>query len=390
MPSLPATGIRGYFVDKSGRRRIDLRYVDNKGKPQRYKETFPPGTPARAAETRAREVLAESILGTLLKRGDTVTLTLEQAFDAYLEWVKTNRPKAYRNRKSIVAVWNDTVGNVAIDRLGPELLEAYKAKRLAAKAAPATVNRGLAMVKHMARLAARAGWSWMTREQAAMIRDVGMLKEPPGRQRPIAPKELEAIFEAFSRTDSRFARRVVVASLLTGCREGELLDLRASEVDFRRKRLDLSRTKQGRRHEIVITAPLATLLREALDDEKRKADSPYVFVNRFGRPYTVSGFSKHFAHVADRAECPDITFHDLRRHVGTTLINAGERLEVVSRLLGHSNVAVTQRSYAHLTTEATRAAFERLAVAPGIPPTAKITARSKPKKAARSHTTAVS
>jgi integrase len=86
----------------------------------------------------------------------------------------------------------------------------------------------------------------------------------------------------------------------------------------------------------------------------------------------VDGFSKQFAKVADRAKVPDVTFHDLRRHVGTLLINGGERLEVVSKLLGHSTVAVTQRSYAHLATEATRAAFSALAlaapVAPALPP----------------------
>ncbi len=70
-----------------------------------------------------------------------------------------------------------------------------------------------------------------------------------------------------------------------------------------------------------------------------------------------------------RAGVPDITFHDLRRHVGTLLINEGERLEVVSKLLGHSTVAVTQRSYAHLATDATRAAFGKLAeFAPALPP----------------------
>src|SRR5690606_7907626 len=71
--------------------------------------------------------------------------------------------------------------------------------------------------------------------------------------------------------------------------------------------------------------------------------------------------------VADRAGVPDVTFHDLRRHVGTQLINAGERLEVVSKLLGHQTVAVTQRSYAHLATAATASAFERLAVAFSLP-----------------------
>jgi integrase len=378
MPLRSKTGIRGLYTDADGRRRIDLRWTDSAGRPQRHKEVFPPGTPKRAAEERARQVLAAAITGTLVPRGAEGPETLGEAFDDYLKWVATNRPKAHAQRKSIKAVWLKTVGDVPIARLDAALLETYKARRQAAKAAPATVNKGLRTVKHMAGVAARAGWPWMDRERAAVLREVGMLKEPPGRQRPIRPAELTAILAEFKRVDSRFARRVVQAALLTGCRLGEILALVTGDVDLRRKVIDLSRTKQNRNHQIVITPPLAAVLKEALAEEKRKGGA--VFVNRTGRAYTVDGFSKHFANVADRAGVPDITFHDLRRHVGTLLINEGERLEVVSKLLGHSTIAVTQRSYAHLATDATRAAFSRLAeFAPALPPASKAVAPKRSK-----------
>ncbi|HEX3852188.1 MAG TPA: site-specific integrase [Polyangiaceae bacterium] len=309
-----------------------------------------------------------ALAGTLVKRGsDPTAVKLSQAFNQYLEWVETNRPKAHKQRKSIVKVWLATVGDVPINHLDGALVEKYKSKRLAAKStAPATINKGMMIVKHMAGVAARSGWGWMDRERAAIIREVGTLREPPGRQRPIKPAELAAILAAFQRVDSRFARRVVQAALLTGCRLGELLALGSGDVDLKRKVIDLSKTKQNRNHQIVVTPPLTTVLKEALAEPKRIGAA--VFVNSKGAAYTVDGFSKHFARVADRAKVPDITFHDLRRHVGTLLINEGERLEVVSKLLGHSNVAVTQRSYAHLSTDATRAAFGRLAFAlPSVP-----------------------
>ena len=40
--------------------------------------------------------------------------------------------------------------------------------------------------------------------------------------------------------------------------------------------------------------------------------------------------------------------HTLRRTFGSHLLNAGLRLEVVSRLLGHSSTAITERAYAQL------------------------------------------
>ena len=43
-----------------------------------------------------------------------------------------------------------------------------------------------------------------------------------------------------------------------------------------------------------------------------------------------------------------VTPHTLRRTFGSDLLNRGLRLEVVSRLLGHSSTVVTERAYAQL------------------------------------------
>jgi integrase/recombinase XerD len=40
--------------------------------------------------------------------------------------------------------------------------------------------------------------------------------------------------------------------------------------------------------------------------------------------------------------------HTLRRTFGSHLLNEGMRLETVSKLLGHSDVRVTQKAYAQL------------------------------------------
>lgn len=369
MPRASKSGIRGLYVDSTGRRRIDLRYADSDGKPHRYKEVIPNGTPKRAAEKRAQEILAEAITGTLTKRRGPNATTLSDAFDQYLRWVRVNRPKSYRSRKSIAAVWIEAIGSPSVQQLGSGLLEQYKTNRLQAEAAPATVNRGLAMVKHMVGLAVRSNWEWMTRTRATEIGEVSMLVEPPGRQRPIKSAELDALFATFQRKDSRFARRVVAASLLTGCRLGEILGLKESDLNLQRGFIDLSRTKQNRAHQIVISEPMQNLLTEALADRGQEHGG-HVFTSSRGTRYTVSGFSRHFARVAKRSGIPDATYHDLRRHAATFLVNSGERIEVVSKLLGHSTVTATQRSYAHLATESTKAAFEALArVAPALPST---------------------
>ena len=56
---------------------------------------------------------------------------------------------------------------------------------------------------------------------------------------------------------------------------------------------------------------------------------------------------------------PAVTFHDLRRSCGTLIIEAGVDLYVVSKILGHSSVGVTQARYAHLQTEQMREGMKK-------------------------------
>jgi integrase len=53
-------------------------------------------------------------------------------------------------------------------------------------------------------------------------------------------------------------------------------------------------------------------------------------------------------HLA-RLGLPHQRFHDLRHAFATLLIESGEDLGVVSRILGHADLATTADAYAHLT-----------------------------------------
>ena len=45
---------------------------------------------------------------------------------------------------------------------------------------------------------------------------------------------------------------------------------------------------------------------------------------------------------------PRAVFHDLRRSYGSLLLNAGANAEVTQELLGHADMRMTRRVYAHL------------------------------------------
>lgn len=62
-----------------------------------------------------------------------------------------------------------------------------------------------------------------------------------------------------------------------------------------------------------------------------------------------------------RAGLRDVTFHDLRRANATALVAEGVNLKTAQTRLGHSDPRLTLAVYAQATTEADRAAAERLA-----------------------------
>jgi integrase len=59
--------------------------------------------------------------------------------------------------------------------------------------------------------------------------------------------------------------------------------------------------------------------------------------------------TKAFQRTLERAGLPHQRFHDLRHARATLLLEDGEDLAVVSRILGHSQIATTADVYAHLT-----------------------------------------
>jgi integrase len=59
--------------------------------------------------------------------------------------------------------------------------------------------------------------------------------------------------------------------------------------------------------------------------------------------------TKAFQRILERAGLPRQRFHDLRHARATLLLEDREELGVVSRILGHSQIATTADVYAHLT-----------------------------------------
>lgn len=363
---------------------IDLQWlrIDESGRmvPERYFETLPDGTKAEAARKRAREILDATTRGTF-KPDAPAPVKLHSALDVYLTWAKVNRPKSNRARESIARALRAHLTDLPLDELAPWHVEKYKAARREA-VGPATVNREVAMLKHLAGLAAAGTLEGvrMDRLAAASVRAVKMLREPPGRVRSLTPNEERRLLAAMDDD----LRPIVLVADATGMRRGEVARLRAHQVDLDAAEIVLTVTKSNKPRRVPISDTIAPVLAAAVErvnvERRARPDAPgYLFPSRRGRPYSLDAISRAFSRAVDAAGIEDLRFHDLRHDAATKMRRSGHGLDVIAKVLGHADVSTSAR-YAHVEPALVRAAVAD--VRPMALPTAAELAEARAKQAA--------
>lgn len=149
----------------------------------------------------------------------------------------------------------------------------------------------------------------------------------------------------------------------TGLRVGEATSLRVSDVDLTAGTIRVRRSKSDAGLRTIPIAPeLEVELRRWLDTLKHRglyrSDAP-LLATCHGTPMASQFVWRVVKRVGERAEVK-ISPHTLRRTFASHLLNKGARIEVVSKLLGHSDVRVTQAAYAELEDATTRDEFLRV------------------------------
>ena len=216
-------------------------------------------------------------------------------------------------------------------------------------AAPATINRELAMLSKAFSLAVKE-WEWLKDNP---VSKVPREKEDNERDRWLTAGEEVSLLE----NCPEWLGDIILFNLHTGLRQDELLSLTWDRVDMIRKTILIKDTKNGKPR----TIPLNKI---ALDILKRKAKitsfkSKIIFHSERGTKIDKHNLRRTFVIAMERAGIEDFTFHGLRHTFATRLAQSGVDLYKISKLLGHKDIKTTQR-YAHHCPDSLRDGVEVL------------------------------
>jgi integrase/recombinase XerD len=168
--------------------------------------------------------------------------------------------------------------------------------------------------------------------------------------------------------------RPIVALLVgTGMRLDEALHLRWGDVDLDRRLIQVQHgrqgtTKSGKARPVPIFDSVLPMLRELA---LRRAGATLVFPSRerprFGeayveRPRSKPGVFKPFKAALATAKLDTaLRLHDLRHTFASLYLLDGGDIFRLSKILGHSSVATTEKVYAHMKPDAWSQDYGRVA-----------------------------
>lgn len=201
----------------------------------------------------------------------------------------------------------------------------------------------------------RAFMSWCVRERYLVTSPAEGIELPRGSVK--AHRYLTvAEFEALSSALPAHWRGAVLTAVLTGVRPGELWELRASDVDVRRRRVRVERAVSDRTGRMLVGATKTGRGREVpLSEGLLEVVSPPVerggllFTTPAGAQVRESNFTRRvWAPAVQEAGLGELDFYDLRHTAASWAIRSGASVLAVSRMLGHATPAVTLGVYAGL------------------------------------------
>lgn len=345
-----------YWREDRKRWTLELDLTDRGGRRVRRSWSF---VTRAEAQRKRRELLAQRDAG---QPQVNERQTVDQFIARYVDTVLVGR--AGNTRRNVETALNHirpALGHHRLVALQAADIQKLYADLQQAGYAPATIGLVHSVLSRILRRA--VDWGDLARSPATAVH--------PPRLRRTAPRFLDVaeVQQLLAAVQGDRLEAFVWLAVTTGLREGELIGLYWADLDLdagvlrvqrqytRDEGITPPKSERGARV-IPLAAPTRRVL---LAHRAQAAGNPLVFPSRAGTPIRDTQLRKRWWYpLLERAGLPRVVLHSLRHSCGSFLLHLGMPLAQVSRILGHSSVAVTSAVYIHALSADERDYFERL------------------------------
>jgi integrase len=279
---------------------------------------------AKAYETKLRrDLFATDRLGV------PPEVSIAAALKLYLDGPAKHQKDAHRTRLRS-HTWADHIEGKTL-RQAPEVAKTAAASWMS-ELAPGTINRRLALLKAVLK------WAY---HQALIDQNLSgrirLLPEDGAREVYLSRAQVAALAR---HAPSSASRAAIMLAAYTGLRADELL----------------AQVPPIRRHTLAVASRKSKTGKPRLVPVPERAQK---YLRALPLPLTYWQLNKEFNAARKAAGLEHVRFHDLRHTTASWLINSGEDLYTIGRILGHSTPLTTAR-YAHLSHRSLRRAMRKL------------------------------
>lgn len=340
-------------------------------------------TPAQARD-KALSLLGDATKGIdPRKKNNKAGITLKDFIELhYKPWIIQDRKSGERTVKHIIRCFFEPFGHLALKDLTPVIVDQWRTQRLKLNTSAETVNRDMISLKSA--LSKAVLWEFIEKHPLEKLKQ--LKSDNSVKVRYLSKEEEKRLRKALINRDTKikstrnngnqwrkernygllpdlslytfadYVSPMVLLSLNTGLRQGEIFNLQWRHINFERATLTIEGNfaKSGRTRHIPLNTEALSIL-HAWREQSETND--FIFANHSGDRF--NNVKKSWTTLLKHADIQHFRWHDMRHHFASRLVMAGVDLNTVRELLGHSDLTMTLR-YAHLAPEHKANAVEKL------------------------------
>ena len=254
-----------------------------------------------------------------------------------------SRLRSAEDYRSICRKLDPYLKALTLDKINGDVISHFQESELKKGSSPATVNRALAQIRAILRMA-QNDWQWVDK-----IPYIRLLRGEVERDRWLTKVEAKKLLSACP----AHLIPIVQFALATGCRAGEILGLEWSRVDLARGTAWLDKTKNGTSRAVPLNTDAVKVLRGVKGQHER-----YCFTYK-GMPIRGEISNTAWKRAVEKAGIVDFRFHDLRHTWASWHRQQGTSTDVLKELGGWKSRVMVDR-YAKFGSEHLTAAAARI------------------------------